>query len=213
MALQQMRVPWYLAIVGTACLIPILVWDWSHTLTATDYISAFRRPIKIPLDSLKNTGAASIQFGVPVIKSEADWGSPFYSVFWVSRDFAGKATNSEAIHNFSALKMDVVVAVNGVKAQVNEGFGPYGYSADSQNIGISFPVKPGDVVRIDFQANDPRSLPNGELVVLPDWTKYNKDTMVGDWVGEFLHRIFGMIALAGVILIASALVRIRRLNR
>lgn len=72
-----------------------------------------------------------------------------------------------------------------------------------------FSIKPGDNVKITAKTNDPEALPNGELVIEPDWPGHNKDAMVTLDLKERLHGILRVIGLLGLVLIAFGLIRIR----
>ena len=206
MTKPETKIPIYTVLLGVVCLIPIIIWDWTANVTSGDVLSSFRQAVKIPLDSFKTAGSTTIELEVPRTNFPYNWGNQFFAIFWVTRTSGG----GEIIHDFAILRMDVMVEVNGSTIIPGDATYPYGYSADSRNVGRKFSVKPGDNVKITVRANDQEALPSGDLVIEPDWPGHNKDAMVTLDLNESFHGILRVVAVVGLVLIVFGLLRIRK---
>jgi hypothetical protein len=153
--------------------------------------------VRIPLESLRTAGSAGIIFTVSSSTISRAWGNPFYVIFWRSQH------NGWWIHAFAVLHTDARVFVDGSPVTVDHATHfPYGYSSDTLDTGPSFLAKPGDEVRIAFRAGDPESLPEGELVVAPNWNLAIKDRLVGMDLDVNFHPIARVLGWIGLVLVA-----------
>jgi hypothetical protein len=182
-------------IIGLFCLVPISCFNWESEPTEEDAFNALEPIVRIPLQSLDATGRVPIVFTVSSNRVSRAWGSPFYTILWRTQ-----RNNTWWIHAFSLLQVDVHVVVGSSSVILREEQRvPYGYSSDTQDIGRSFFAKPGDEVEIAISARNAGTLPDGELVVAPDWNLAIKDRLVGAMLNDDLFqiaRIFGWIGLA-----------------
>jgi hypothetical protein len=115
------------------------------------------------------------------------------------------------VHDFSLLKLEVKITVAGRPAPVEKATGvPYGHSSDTQTTGLSFVAAPGDEVRIDVRKSDPGALPDGELVLSPDWNIAVKDRLVGLGLDNDIYQAARALAWVGFALTSLGFVGLFR---
>jgi hypothetical protein len=185
-------------IIGFVIVLPVAGLNWASAPSQEDAFNAMEPIVRIPLAGLRTTGSAQIVFDVPSNRISRAWGNPFYVVFWRSQK------NGWWIHSFSLLHVDVNILVSGSPVTLSKDTHfPYGHSSDTRDTGPSFVAKPGDEVRIAVVARAPESLPDGELVVAPDWNLPIKDRLVGMDVDKDLYHIARLLGWVGLVLVAG----------
>jgi hypothetical protein len=148
------------------------------------------------MDSLRATGAASEIFEINRSRVSEAWGEPYYIVF------SRRQSNGWQIISFSALGLQTQVTINGLPATLGKALcNPYAHSSHAHgDLGLQFPAKPGDQVRVDIKATNPASLPDGELVVSPNWNIAIKDRLVGLMLDDDFHYTIVMAGRIGLVL-------------
>jgi len=206
MAKRRRWLWWSLVITGLLCLAPVACWDVRSGPTSEEAYVALQPVVRIPLDSLIPTGSVSAVFEVTSNRVSRAWGAPFFVVLWRSQH-----PNGCWVHDFSLLKLEVKITVAGHSTPVEKATGvPYGHSSDTQRTGLRFVAAPGDEVRMDVRKSDPGALPDGELVLAPDWNIAVKDRLVGLGLDADFYHIARALAWVGFALASVGLVGLFR---
>ena len=194
--MKRKWLPKGLVLIGLILLSPIVIVDWASRMKNEDAYNALEPVVRIPLESLRTSGSAAINFRVRSTRVSRAWGDPFYTILWRSQ------SNGWWIREFSQLQMNVNVSIGGSSVTLSKpgGWWPHGHSADSKDR-LAFFAQPGSDVQIVFHANDPASLPDGELVVVPTFEVAVKDRTLGNALEETLYGILWISAWIGIVLI------------
>jgi hypothetical protein len=206
---NKQRFTWRPALVVCAILLllPGVYTSGIAGPSTEDADLAFTPVARLPLDSLKRTGAASLIFGVPSSDQWArirdGWGDPGYIVFaFAERD-------SSSVLSWSSLGVEVTASTGrgplGVEAAEQV---PYAYSSRAQDPGLVFRPQPGEKVRLDITVRNPSALPDGELVVQANWNSSAINRAVGIAFNVDVRRYVKWCSICGVVLLmAAALIR------
>ena len=208
------RFTWRHALVVCAILllVPGVYTSGIYGPSTEDADVAFTPVARLPLDSLKKAGSASLIFGVPATDQWArirdGWGDPGYIVF----GFAEK--DNSFVLSWSSLGVEVTASTGRGPLDVEAVEQvPYAYSSRAQDPGLVFRPQPGEKVRLDITVRNPSALPDGELVVRANWDS-NVDRAVGIAFSVDVRRYVRWCSICGVVLlVAAALIRTDRERR
>ena len=206
------KVTWRHALVvwGLFLLLPGVYTSGIFGPSSEDADISFTPVVRLPLDSLKKVGSASVIFTVPATDQWArirdGWGDPGYIVFGLA------ASDSSSVLSWSSLGVEVKASTARGPLHVEVAkHAPYAYSTDAQNPGVVFRPQPGEKVRLDVTVRNPRALPDGELVVRANWDSSAKDHAVGIAFNVDARRYVRWSSLCGVVLlVAAALIRTQK---
>lgn len=166
--------------------------------------------VRIPLETLRSAGRASVVFRVPETKQwerlRREWGEPHYLVFAYRRE-----RSSHYIQPFGELDLAVRATSNGetlVTERASDA--PYSYSSRTTDVGIVFRGMPGAEIRLDVEAKDAPSRRDGEFVVEPQWPGSLKDRIVGAMLEESAAPYVTGAGIVGVLLVFAALSGVAR---
>ena len=203
--MKRKWLPKGLVLIGLVLLSPIVIVDWASRVNLEDFNNALEPVVRIPVESLRTSGSAAINFRVRSTRVSRESGDPFYTILWRSqnRQFdGGGKRNGWWIYKFSQLQVDVNVSIGGSPVTLSKH--PHVSSGDSEDR-LSFFAQHLDEVKIVFHANDPASLPDGELVVVPKFFGVNvKDRTLGLALEEYVYSVLRISTWVGIAVILLA---------
>ena len=82
---------------------------------------------------------------------------------------------------------------------------PYLYSSDTTDFGVTFPAPPGEQIRLRIHAEISSALPDGELVVQPQWPGPQKDRIVAAMLEESTRPYLSGAGVVGLLLLVVGL--------
>jgi hypothetical protein len=180
--------------LGIICMVPSSCLNSDSPSVAEDAFIPIQPMIRIPLESLKSKGSTSFSFKVNSVGIAKTWGEQYFVIY------SRHQNNGWWMNAFSSLQLQIQVLVGGSSVAIEKApYPPYMHSSNTLDIGLRFSAKPGDEVRINVQAPYPTALPEGELVVAPNWDTAIKDHLVGAMIEDDLNHwliIAGRIGLA-----------------
>jgi hypothetical protein len=189
-------ISWFLALFGVACMAPRVSLNEASQPTEQDATIALNPIMRLPLDSLRVTGSASGIFEINGGRIAEAWGNPYYIIF------SRRQHNGWQLTPFSDLGLHLQLTINGTLATLGKALRcPYAHSSQAHgDLGLRFLAKPGDQVRVDIKAINSASLPDGELVISPNWDIAIKDRLIGLMLDDDLHYTIIVVGWIGLIL-------------
>ena len=169
---------WTFALItsGLCLLLPALYTSGISGATTEDWDVALAPVARVPLDSLQHARSASLVFSVPATDQWARirkaWGDPGYVVFCRTDDYP------QTVLSWASLSLEVTGS-SGLGRLELTAAGSVPNSASAADTGLVFRPRPGEKVRLDVTAKNPRVLPRAELVVQPNWDSNAEGRAVG----------------------------------
>ena len=166
---------------------------------------------RLPLDTLRRTGEWSVVFTVPdnrdVQRLRREWGEPRYLVFAYETRSA-----TRWIHPFQTLNLRIRASLKQTSLPTAPSSEPpYLYSSNTTDYGVTFSAPPGQEVRLDLRADTSSAVPDGELVVQPQWPGPQKDRIVAAMLEESTYPYVKGAGVVGLSLLVVGL-GLRRIN-
>jgi hypothetical protein len=157
--------------------------------------------VRLPLDTLRRTGEGSLVFTVPNSREiqglRRAWGEPRYLIFAYETK-----SGTRWIHAFQPLHIRTRASVRQTLVPTAPASDPpYSYSSDTTDFGVTFPAPPGEQFRLDIHAEASAALPDGELVVQPQWPGPQKDRIVAAMLEESMRPYLSGAGIVGLSLL------------
>lgn len=200
-----------LSMLGVACLLPLLYGAFASLPPEGDIGAAMRPLVRVPLSEFQQAGRLTTTI------------EPRYDETWQrvveawqnpgrDRDTPGFivfAGHDRWIHPFTALGISVRATQDSRNLVLTPAVrGVYGHSSKSTDWGAHFSPVSNNDIRVEITLEPGHTLPEGELVLAPDWGFGMKDHLVGAMVDDTIREWAPSIAAVGVLLIlAGALLR------
>ena len=204
-----------LSMLGVVCLLPLLYGAFAPSPPEGDVWVAMRPLLRVPLSEFQQTRRL-----VTVIE-------PRYDETWLrivkawqnprrereTPGFIVFAGHDRWVHPFTTLGIAVRVTQDGrnlgLLPVIN---GVYRFSRKSIDWGVHFSPFSNSEIRVDITLEPGRELPEGELILAPDWGLGMKDQVVGAMADDSIRHWAPSIAVVGVALILAGAILINRLT-